>query len=54
MARLQFEVLEEAGMACYKVIATSPRVIAVNLQRQLVTGSFAHAVQYRTQLDLIG
>ena len=54
MARLQLEVLEEANMARYKVIDASPRFIAVDLQRQLMPGSFAHAVHYRPRIDLIG
>ena len=54
MARLQLEVLEEANMARYKVIDASPRFIAVDRQRQLMPGSFAHAVHYRPRIDLIG
>ena len=33
-------------MARYKVIDTSPRFIAVDLQRQLVPGTFEHALDY--------
>ena len=56
MARLQLEVQEEADMARYKVIDTSPRFIAVDLQRQLVPGTFEHALNYLIdhEIDLSG
>ena len=43
-------------MARYKVIDTSPRFIAVDLQRQLVPGTFEHALDYLIdhELDLTG
>ena len=56
MARLQLEVQEEANMARYKVIDTSSRFIAVDLQRQLVPGTFEHALNYLIdhEIDLSG
>ncbi|MBI5792889.1 MAG: transposase, partial [Rhodocyclales bacterium] len=41
-------------MARYKHIDTSPRFIAVDLERQLLPGSFEHALNYLVdhQLDL--
>ena len=43
-------------MARYKVIDTSPRFIAVDLQRQLVPGTFEHALNYLIdhEIDLSG
>ena len=43
-------------LARFKVIDTSPRFIAVNLQRQLVTGTFEHALNYLIdhEIDLSG
>lgn len=43
-------------MARYKPIDTSPRFIAVDLQRQLVPGTFEHALDYliNHELDLSG
>jgi transposase len=43
-------------MARYKPIDTSPRFIAVDLERQLVPGTFEHALNYLVdhQLDLSG
>lgn len=43
-------------MACYKVIDTSPRFIAVDLQRQLVPGTFEHALDCLIdhEIDLSG
>lgn len=43
-------------MARYKPIDTSPRFIAVDLQRQLLPGSFEHALNYLVdhQIDLSG
>ena len=43
-------------MASYKHIDTSPRFIAVDLQRQLVPGTFEHALDYLIdhELDLSG
>ena len=38
-------------MARYKVIDTSPRFLAVDLERQLFPGSFAHAVHYLLDHD---
>ena len=56
MARLQLEVLEESGMARYKHIDTSPRFIAVDLERQLLPGTFEHALDHLIdhELDLSG
>lgn len=34
-------------MARYKAIDTSPRFLAVDLERQLLPGSFEHAVHHR-------
>jgi transposase len=41
-------------MARYKTIDTSPRFIAVDLERQLLPGTFEHALNYLVdhQLDL--
>ncbi|MDI6747569.1 MAG: hypothetical protein QMD17_10515 [Rhodocyclaceae bacterium] len=41
-------------MARYKHIDTSPRLIAVDLERQLLPGTFEHALNYLVdhQLDL--
>lgn len=39
-------------MARYKVIDTSPRFIAVDLQRQLVPGTFEHALNYLIDHEL--
>lgn len=33
-------------MARYKVIDTSPRFLAVDLEKQLLPGSFEHAARY--------
>ncbi|MCF8151273.1 MAG: transposase [Sulfuritalea sp.] len=43
-------------MARYKHIDTSPRFIAVDLERQLLPGTFEHALNYLVdhQLDLSG
>ena len=43
-------------MARYKVIDTSPRFIAVDLQRQLVPGTYEHAPNYLIdhEIDLSG
>ena len=43
-------------MARYKPIDTSPRFIAVDLQRQLLPGSFGHALDHLIdhELDLSG
>ncbi len=43
-------------MARYKYIDTSPRFIAVDLQRQLLPGTIEHAVNYLLdhQIDLTG
>ena len=43
-------------MARYKPIDTSPRFIAVDLQRQLLPGSFEHALNHLIdrELDLSG
>jgi len=43
-------------MARYKHIYTSPRFIAVDLQRQLLPGTFEHALNYLLdhQIDLSG
>lgn len=43
-------------MVRYKVIDTSPPFIAVDLQRQLVPGSFEHALDYLIdhEIDLSG
>lgn len=56
MARLQLEVVEECCMARYKHIDTSPRFIAVDLERQLLPGTFEHALNYLIdhELDLDG
>jgi hypothetical protein len=41
-------------MARYKTIDTSPRFLAVDLERQLLPGTFEHALNYLVdhQLDL--
>ena len=46
----------ESGMARYKHIDTSPRFIAVDLERQLLPGTFEHALNYliNHQIDLSG
>jgi len=51
-----WEIFEEPCMARYKHIDTSPRFIAVDLQRQLVPGTFEHALDYLIdhELDLSG
>jgi len=43
-------------MARYKHIDTSPRFIAVDLKRQLLPGTFEHALNYRIdhELDVSG
>ena len=43
-------------MARYKHIDTSPRFLAVDLQRQLLSGTFEHAMNYLIdkELDLSG
>ena len=43
-------------MARYKHIDTSPRFLAVDLQRQLLPGTFEHALNYLLdqELDLSG
>ena len=43
-------------MARYKHIDTSPRFLAVDLERQLIPGSFEHALNYLidAELDLTG
>lgn len=43
-------------MTRYKPIDTSPRFIAVDLERQLLTGSFEHALNHLIdrELDLTG
>ena len=33
-------------MACYKAIDTSPRFLAVDLEKQLLPGSFEHALNH--------
>ena len=38
-------------MARYKHIDTSPRLLAVDLERQLLPGSFAHAVHHLLDHD---
>ena len=40
-------------MARYKHIDTGPRLLAVDLERQLLAGSFAHAVHDLLDHDLI-
>ena len=44
------------NMARYKHIDTSPRFLAIDLERQLLPGSFEHALNYLIdhQLDLSG
>ena len=39
-------------MARYKTIDTSPRFIAVDLQRQLLPGTFEHALNHLTDREL--
>lgn len=39
-------------MARYKHIDTSPRFIAVDLERQLVPGTFEHALDYLIEHEL--
>jgi len=43
-------------MARYKHIDTSPRFLAVNLERQLLPGTFEHALHHliECELDLSG
>jgi len=50
------ECLLETVMARYKRIDTSPRFIAVDLERQLLPGSFEHALNHLIdhELDLSG
>lgn len=40
------EFILEPDMARYKPIDTSPRFIAVDLQRQLLPGTFEHALNH--------
>jgi hypothetical protein len=46
----------ESRMAKYKQIDTSPRFIAVDLERQLLPGTFEHALNHLIdhELDLSG
>lgn len=46
--------LSGARMARYKRIATSPRFIAVDLERQLLPGPFEHALNYLVDHELGG
>lgn len=39
-------------MAWYKQIDTSPRFLAVDLERQLISGSFVHALRHLIERDL--
>ena len=39
-------VFGEPGMARYKTIDTSPRCLAVDLERQLLPGRFEHALHW--------
>lgn len=43
-------------MARYKTVDTSPRFLAVDLERQLVAGTFEHALHWivEHELDLSG
>jgi len=43
-------------MARYKTIDTSPRFLAVDLERQLIPGTFVHALNHRIDnaIDLSG
>ena len=47
---------EEPTMARYKHIDTSPRFLAVDLERQLLPGTFEHAMNYLIdhEIDLSG
>jgi hypothetical protein len=48
--------MEAAAMARYKHIDTSPRFLAVDLERQLIPGSFEHALNHLLdhEMDLSG
>jgi transposase len=46
------EIFEEPCMARYKHIDTSPRFIAVDLERQLIPGTFEHALDYLIDHEL--
>jgi hypothetical protein len=56
ITRLQSGQTKEPCIARYKHIDTSPRFIAVDLKRQLLPGTFEHALNYRIdhELDVSG
>lgn len=52
ISRLQWIWILGRGMARYKHIDTSPRFLAVDLERQLLPGTFEHALHHLIEHEL--